>query len=217
MATSITDVPVGDFPAGLATDTELAVVSDAVATAQTTAGNAATAASSAQAAADNAATAASSAATAAAAAQTTADDAATAAAAATQPTRLSHNTPVTIQSGTTVTVDLERPAEDVTVTAAEVLPTIAILSGGEVEVVVQNVTQTRTIVAAIDIRTLTGPGLVVDTARALTIGSGTALDIDAGDLVRVTVTMDGSAAPGPLAGVPAAQISLSLLATPRSA
>lgn len=104
---------------------------------------------------------------------------------------------------------------NLTVASAYVVPIGDVPSVGTATLTVTNVTQTRTIVASVDLVALTSPSLAVDTPRVLTIGSGTAIQADAGDVLRATLVYSSGVLPVEVSGVAQAEIAVILYVVPR--
>lgn len=103
---------------------------------------------------------------------------------------------------------------DLTVASAYVVAIGDVPSVGTATLTVTNVTQTRTIVSSIDLVTLS-PAVDVPEDLAGTLGSGTAIQADAGDVLRATLVYSSGVLPAEVSGVAQAEISIILYVVPR--
>ena len=125
--------------------------------------------------------------------------------------------PFPILADDTIYAEFAAPSWRSVVTLASVVPTVAVPTGGTVTVTITNVTQTRIIVPAVDIRTISSPAsLALDTWLPMVLGAGVAVQVEPGDLIRVEVTTVGAApAPDGTTKIPNAYVRMFVGFTPR--
>ena len=121
--------------------------------------------------------------------------------------------PIGVHPDATVPATLPAPG-DLTVVSAVALCIGDVPSVGTATLTITNVTQSRTIVSSIDLVTLS-PTVDVPEDLSGTLGSGTDLQADAGDVLRATLVYSSGVLPAEVSGVAQAEIAVILYVVPR--